>query len=321
MSEIKVAVGIDVSRDTLDVCLDSVVFDCSVSNDDTGFSELKNQLSHHAVSLILLESTGGYENPVVCFLQSCGYDVCVINPRQARDFARAMGRLAKSDSIDAKLLAQLASVINSRADRSRFVKPLSDRKRQALGHMVTRRRQIVGMISTERRRKATASKYGVSSIQQVIEFLQSQLKQVDSDISAHVAEHFSDISSLLMSVSGVGPATSGILIGAVPELGKLNRRQISALIGVAPFNRDSGHFRGYRRIWGGRSDVRNCLYMATLSAVRFNPALRVFYERLTASGKPRKVALTACMRKLLILLNCIARDGVPFDSTRGLPCE
>ncbi|END4607395.1 transposase, partial [Escherichia coli] len=178
-----------------------------------GFAELKTLLSMQQVSLVLLESTGGYEDAVVCFLQSLGYDVSVINPRQARDFARSMGRLAKTDRIDAELLAQLASVIDSRPDRARFVKKITDDRRRKLACMVTRRRQVVNMISTEQQRKSAASVYSTESINRVLSFLRSELKSIDADISLHVRSHFADISGLLASFKGIGPATIGVLLG------------------------------------------------------------------------------------------------------------
>ncbi|WP_213053951.1 IS110 family transposase [Escherichia coli] len=312
MSDTSVTVGIDVSKSSLDVSILPARICLTVTNDGAGFSELKKTLSLYQVSLVLLESTGGYENAVVCYLQTLGYSVSVINPRQARDFARSMGRLAKTDRIDAELLAQLAKVIDSRPDRDRFVKPLTDEKRRALADMVARRRQLVNLISTERQRKAVSSKYAVGSVDRVISFLRDELKRTDEDIALHVRSYFTDLSSLLVSFKGVGPATVGVLLGEVPELGKLNRRQISALIGVAPFNRDSGCMRGRRAVYGGRASVRNALYMPTLAAVRFNPVIREFYERLVSRGKSRKVAMVACMRRIVCILNAMLRDGSRF---------
>ncbi|HFO6752518.1 TPA: transposase, partial [Escherichia coli] len=208
-----VTVGIDVSKLTLDVHVSPAQLRQTLSNSDAGFEELKTLLSMQQVSLVLLESTGGYEDAVVCFLQSLGYDVSVINPRQARDFARSMGRLAKTDRIDAELLAQLASVIDSRPDRARFVKKITDDRRRKLACMVTRRRQVVNMISTEQQRKSAASVYSTESINRVLSFLRSELKSIDADISLHVRSHFADISGLLASFKGIGPATIGVLLG------------------------------------------------------------------------------------------------------------
>ncbi|EED1373382.1 IS110 family transposase, partial [Escherichia coli] len=267
---VKVNVGIDVSKDFLDVHVGDVALR-RVPNRSSGLSVLKRILSRYTVSLVLLESTGGYENLAVTYLQSLGYDVCVINPRQARNFALSMGRLAKTDKIDAQILCRLADVIDASPERSRFVKPLTDERRQRLVSMVRRRRQLCDLMIAERNRRAKTDVYGSESISTVLDFLTDEVARIDRDIAAHVGSCFSDISSLLQTFTGIGPVTASTLLGELPELGKLNRRQITALVGVAPFNRDSGYMRGRRRISGGRSGVRNVLFMAVLSAVRFNP--------------------------------------------------
>ncbi|EMV8550083.1 IS110 family transposase [Escherichia coli] len=284
-----------------------------VPNRSSGLSVLKRILSRYTVSLVLLESTGGYENLAVTYFQSLGYDVCAINPRQARDFARSMGRLAKTDKIDAHMLCRLADVIDASPERSRFVKPLTDERRQRLVSMVRRRRQLCDLMIAERNRRAKTDVYGSESISTVLDFLTDEVSRIDRDIAAHVGSCFSDISSLLQSFTGIGPVTASTLLGELPELGKLNRRQITALVGVAPFNRDSGYMRGRRRISGGRSGVRNVLFMAVLSAVRFNPVLKAFFARLVAAGKPKKVALVACMRRMVCILNAMLRDGSRFE--------
>ncbi|ELH9426438.1 IS110 family transposase [Escherichia coli] len=284
-----------------------------VPNRSSGLSVLKRILSRYTVSLVLLESTGGYENLAVTYLQSLGYDVCVINPRQARNFALSMGRLAKTDKIDAQILCRLADVIDASPERSRFVKPLTDERRQRLVSMVRRRRQLCDLMIAERNRRAKTDVYGSESISTVLDFLTDEVSRIDRDIAAHVGSCFSDISSLLQSFTGIGPVTASTLLGELPELGKLNRRQITALVGVAPFNRDSGYMRGRRRISGGRSGVRNVLFMAVLSAVRFNPVLKAFFARLVAAGKPKKVALVACMRRMVCILNAMLRDGSRFE--------
>ncbi|EKQ5230956.1 IS110 family transposase, partial [Escherichia coli] len=298
---VKVNVGIDVSKDFLDVHVGNVALR-RVPNRSSGLSVLKRILSRYSVSLVLCESTGGYENLAVTYFQSLGYDVCVINPRQARDFARSMGRLAKTDRIDAQILCRLADVIDVSPERTRFVKPLTDERRQRLVSMVRRRRQLCDLMISERNRRAKTDSYGSESINTVLDFLTAEIARIDRDISAHVGSCFSDISSLLQSFTGIGPVTASTLLGELPELGKLNRRQITALVGVAPFNRDSGYMRGRRRISGGRSGVRNVLFMAVLSAVRFNPVLKAFFARLVAAGKPKKVALVACMRRMVCIL-------------------
>ncbi|ELF4762696.1 IS110 family transposase [Escherichia coli] len=309
---VKVNVGIDVSKDFLDVHVGDVALR-RVPNRSSGLSVLKRILSRYTVSLVLLESSGGYENLAVTYFQSLGYDVCAINPRQARDFARSMGRLAKTDKIDAHMLCRLADVIDASPERSRFVKPLTDERRQRLVSMVRRRRQLCDLMIAERNRRAKTDVYGSESISTVLDFLTDEVSRIDRDIAAHVGSCFSDISSLLQSFTGIGPVTASTLLGELPELGKLNRRQITALVGVAPFNRDSGYMRGRRRISGGRSGVRNVLFMAVLSAVRFNPVLKAFFARLVAAGKPKKVALVACMRRMVCILNAMLRDGSRFE--------
>ena len=313
---VKVNVGIDVSKDFLDVHVGNVALR-RVPNRSSGLSVLKRILSRYSVSLVLCESTGGYENLAVTYFQSLGYDVCVINPRQARDFARSMGRLAKTDRIDAQILCRLADVIDVSPERARFVKPLTDERRQRLVSMVRRRRQLCDLMISERNRRAKTDSYGSESINTVLDFLTAEVARIDRDISAHVASCFSDISYLLQSFTGIGPVTVSTLLGELPELGKLNRRQITALVGVAPFNRDSGYMRGRRRISGGRSGVRNVLFMAALSAVRFNPVLKAFFARLVAAGKPKKVALVACMRRMVCILNAMLRDGSRFEVAVG----
>ncbi|EES4390272.1 IS110 family transposase [Escherichia coli] len=313
---VKVNVGIDVSKDFLDVHVGNVALR-RVPNRSSGLSVLKRILSRYSVSLVLCESTGGYENLAVTYFQSLGYDVCVINPRQARDFARSMGRLAKTDRIDAQILCRLADVIDASPERTRFIRPLTDERRQHLVSMVRRRRQLCDLMTAERNRRAKTDDYGSESISTVLDFLTDEVARIDRDIAAHVGSCFSDISSLLQTFTGIGPVTASTLLGELPELGKLNRRQITALVGVAPFNRDSGYMRGRRRISGGRSGVRNVLFMAALSSVRFNPVLKAFFTRLVAAGKPKKVALVACMRRMVCILNAMLRDGSRFEVAVG----
>ncbi|HEL8025867.1 TPA: transposase [Escherichia coli] len=310
----KVNAAIDVSKDYLDVHVGDV--SCRrFPNNTRGLSTLKRILSRFDISLVLLESTGGYENLAVTYLQMVGYDVCVVNPRHARDFAKAMGRMAKTDKIDAEMLCRFADLIDARPDRARFVKPLTDERREYLNVLVRRRRQLVGLKITERQHKAApvVSSVGIADIDEVIAFLDSRIDIIDREIESHVKSCFSDVSVILCSFTGVGPATAGTLIGALPELGKLNRRQISALTGVAPFNHDSGKMRGRRVISGGRADVRKVLFMAAMSATRFNPVIKSFYTRLINAGKPKKVAIVACMRRIVCILNAMLRDGTCFN--------
>ncbi len=281
-------------------------------------STLKRILSRYNVSLVLLESTGGYESLAVSYLQACGYDVCVINPRHARDFARAMGRLAKTDKIDAEMLCRFADIIDARPDRERFVKPLTDSRREHLNALVRRRRQLVDLRITEMQHKSApaVTSFGISDINEVINYLNSRISDIDREINKHVKSCFSDVSDILISFKGIGPSSVSAIIGELPELGKINRRQISALVGVAPYNRDSGNMRGRRSVSGGRSGVRNILFMAALSAIRFNPVIKSFYSRLINAGKPKKVAVVACMRRIICILNAMLRDGSEFNAAR-----
>ncbi len=312
---VKVNAAIDVSKDYLDVHAGDVSFR-RFPNNTRGLSTMKRMLSRFDISLVLLESTGGYENLAVMYLQGLGYDVCVVNPRHARDFAKAMGRMAKTDKIDAEMLCRFADLIDARPDRARFVKPLTDERREYLNALVRRRRQLVDLKVTERQHKSApvVSSAGIADINEVIAFLDSRIDIIDREIAAHVSTCFSDVSEILCSFTGVGPATAGTLIGGLPELGKLTRRQISALTGVAPFNHDSGRMRGRRVISGGRADVRKVLFMAAMSAVRFNPVIKSFYARLINVGKPKKLALVACMRRIVCILNAMLRDGTRFNS-------
>ena len=239
----------------------------------------------------------------------------VINPRQARDFAKAMGYLAKTDAIDARMLAQLAQVLAAHPERARFVKVLADAEQQRLQALVLRRTQLIGMLAAEHQRLSTSHAAARKSIEKLIVVIRKQLKDIEAQLAAHIERHHADVAALLQSVAGVGPATAAMLIAELPELGSLNRRQIAALVGVAPFAHDSGKMRGKRMIGGGRAQVRRSLYMAALAATRFNPVIARFYQRLLASGKPKKVALVACMRKLLTILNAMLRSDKPWDAS------
>ncbi|MEX3937873.1 IS110 family transposase [Paraburkholderia phymatum] len=310
-----ITVGIDVSKATLDVAIGVKTTPLSVSNKADGFDTLLEELARHRVALIVLEATGGLEMAVACVLQAAGYAVAVINPRQARDFARAMGKLAKTDRIDARILAQLGEVIERHPDREKFVKTLPTIEQQALAAIVARRRQLITMLVSERNRLALAHAQTRKSIETIIEALKDEIARIESEMGGHIHSHFADLSALLRTVKGVGDATISVVIAEVPELGKLTRREISSLIGVAPINRDSGTMRGKRTIFGGRGSVRRVLYMAALVAARHNPVIRLFYRRLVEAGKPKKVALVACMRKLLTILNAMVKAGRPWDAS------
>ncbi|EJH1737680.1 IS110 family transposase [Escherichia coli] len=273
------------------------------------------ELRKHSVALILMEATGGLEAAVACSLQADGFEVAVVNPRQARDFARAMGYLAKTDRIDARVLAQMAEVIHRHPERERFIRALPDAERQVLAAMVVRRRQLIAMLVAERNRLHPAHPQSRKSINIIIQALENELARIDEDMNRHIQSHFKELTERLSSIKGVGTITAAALLAEVPELGRLSRREISALIGVAPVNRDSGTMRGRRTIFGGRAGPRTVLYMATLVATRFNPVIKAFYMRLLAAGKAKKVALVACMRKLLTILNAMLRKNEEWNES------
>lgn len=304
-------VGIDVSKATLDVAVNSSIVQFSVSNDADGFDAIIAELKKYPVALILMEATGGLEAAVACALQAESFEVAVINPRQARDFAKAMGYLAKTDRIDARVLTQMAEVINRHPERERFIKAIPDAQRQILAAMVVRRRQLIAMLVAERNRLYPAHPQSRKSINIIIGALEIELSRIDDDMNNHIRIHFKALAERLSRIKGIGTMTVAALLAEVPELGHLSRRKISALVGVAPVNRDSGMMRGRRTIFGGRAGVRSALYMAT----RFNPAIRGFYTRLVESGKVKKVALVACMRKLLTILNAMLRKNEDWDDS------
>lgn len=306
-------VGIDVAKETFEAALGVGGKVVSFRNDDSGHESLILQLKEHAPALVVMEATGGYEAPLAGAIQGAGFLVAVINPKQARDFAKSMGYLAKTDRIDAMALAHLAQVIDARADRERFLLPAPDAEREHLAALATRRRQLIEMRTAERNRLAISHKAARESIKAVIRALESQIDDLDIQMTHHVRTHYADIAAVLESAKGVGGNTAACLIGELPELGRLSNRQIAKLVGVAPLNRDSGRYRGKRTIVGGRAEIRASLYMPTWTAIRHNPVIRAFYERLTKAGKPKKVALIACMRKLLVILNAMIRDRKRWD--------
>ena len=301
MTEAGGFVGIDVAKAELEVVVRPSGARWTVTNNASGLAQLQERLQAAAPSLIVLEATGGYEVAVVAALATAALPVVVLNARQVRDFARATGRLAKTDAIDAGVLAHFAEVVRPP------VRPLPDAMTQDLQAWLTRRRQLVDMLLAEEERRSRAPRAIQRQIDQHVRWLRAQLGAVEKDVAQTLRESpvWREKEDLLRSVPGVGPILTTTLLGDVPELGQLNRKQIAALIGVAPLNRDSGTYRGRRAVWGGRARVRATLYMATLTAARYNPLIRAFYERLVAAGKPKKVALTACMRKLLTILNAM----------------
>jgi len=307
-------VGIDVSRQVLEVASRLEAKTWQASNDVAGIEQLVEQLAAIQPALVVLEATGGYESEAACALQASGLAVAVVNPRAARDFARAMGALAKTDALDARMLAAFAGVLHRHPERERFVKPLADAELQRLQALVLRRRQLVQMLTSGRQRLRISHAAARPSIERHVEFLRHELEDSDAEVAAHVGRHHAELAAALASVPGIGAASVAVLLAELPELGQLDRRRIAALVGAAPLNRDSGHMRGQRAIWGGRADVRRALDRATLVAVRHNPVLQAYYERLLAAGK-RKKALVAAMRKLLTMPNAIARRGSQWDPT------
>jgi transposase len=310
-------VGIDVAKAHVDAkVIGAPLKRQRFSNDEEGHSELISALQPLDCRLVVMEATGGYEAVLACALQAAGFAVAVVNPRQVRDFAKSLGRLAKTDAIDAQVLAEYAQVLLRRPDLERFLKPLTTQEQQVLAALVTRRRQLLAMRTSERQRLSFAVAEVRPSLEAMILAIQAQLDDVEAQMTGYVKEHFGALDALLRSASGIGPVASATLIAELPELGKLNRRQISALVGIAPMAQDSGNSRGRRRIVGGRFDVRRVMYMAALVASRSNPVIKAFYDRLVAAGKLPKVALVACMRKLLTTLNAMVRQQTPW---RAIP--
>lgn len=303
-------VGIDVAKQALDYASDPVGLQGRVENNPDGIAQLINLLQTQPVKLVVLEATGGLEVPVVAALLSAGLPVAVVNPRQVRHFARATGQLAKTDRIDGRILAQFGRAVRPR------VAQLPDEASQALAALVTRRRQVIDMLTAEHNRLTSTHPSQRAHLQAHIDWLEAELKGLDQDLDQQIRQSpvWKAKDEQLRSTPGVGPVLSHTLLADLPELGQLDRQQIAALVGVAPFNHDSGQAHGRRQVWGGRAQVRSVLYMAALSARRFNPVIRAFYERLIQAGKPFKVAVTACMRKLLTILNAMVKHGTLWQA-------
>lgn len=302
-------IGVDVSQGWLDVALRPEGRVWRAANTKRGAAELAVELAALEPALVVLEPTGGLEAEVLEALAGVGLRAAPVNPRRVRDFARATGRLAKTDALDAALLAEYGE---------RLRPPARERPSaaaQALRALVVRRRQLVKLLTAERNRLRRGHTAVRGEMVEHIAWLERAVERVEVEAQAALRAEpvWRERAALLRSVPGVGPTLTLTLLAELPELGRLDRRRIAALVGVAPDNRDSGARRGQRRIWGGRAAVRAALYMAALSAVRWNPAIRACYERLRAAGKPAKVALVACMRKLLTILNAVLRDGVPWQ--------
>ena len=303
-------VGIDVSKAQVDVAVRPTGQRWVVSYDDSGVEELVSQMANLGPVMVLLEATGGLELPLVAALAAAALPVVVVNPRQTRQFARATGTLAKTDSLDAAVLAHFADAVRPP------VRPLKDEETQVLNSLLARRNQVMTMLVSEKNRLGTAISAVRPRIEAHIAWLEQELSDSGQDLRETLRRSpvWREKDDLLRTVPGVGEQLSLTLLAHLPELGTLNRREIAALVGVAPFNRDSGTFRGKRAVWGGRSRVRGALYMGTLSATRCNPVIRDFYQRLLAAGKPKKVALVACMRKMLVILNAMVKTGQPWHS-------
>lgn len=302
-------VGIDVSKAQLDVASHGSPTRWTFANDAEGCAALAELLIPLAPALVVMEATGGYEMACASTLVAAGLPVVVVNPRRVRDFAKADNRLAKSDPLDAAVLAHFACAMKPQP------RPLPDTALQELKALVGRRSELQLMLTMERNRLRGSLPIREASLRDHIAWLQRELKAVDDEIARRIRSSpvWREKDGLVRSVPGVGPATSGMLVANLPELGTLNRQQIAALVGVAPFKRDSGQRQGERAIWGGRAEVRATLYMAALVATRFNPVIRAHYQHLRQAGKKPKVALIACLRKLLCILNMIVRTGRPWD--------
>ena len=306
-------IGIDVAKATLDIAAVPGGETWAVTNDDAGLQELVPRLLALTQKLVVLEATGGIESAMVAALAKAGIPVVVANPRQVRDFAKALGRLAKTDALDAAILAEFAQRVRPEP------RALPDETTQLLDSLLTRRRQLIDMLTAERNRLGFARAPVKRDLLQHIRWLEKRLGDVDNDLHdvLRTSPLYQAKITLLQSVPGVGPITALTLVAALPELGRLSRREIAALVGVAPLNRDSGTLRGKRLIWGGRAPVRAALYMAAFAGVRWNPVLRQFYTRLRAAGKPFKVAVTACMRKLLTILNAMMQHQQPWHAQQA----
>jgi transposase len=306
VSDVLHAIGIDVCKRFLDIYLYPTGKSWRVPNTIVGLLSVRSQLPEpDQVKRIVLESTGGYEREAALWLTQSGYPVAVINARQGRNFARAMNQQAKTDQVDAQVLALFGDRLMPP------VRPLATEAQQQLDDLVTRRRQLVDIQSAERNRMSLLRGKAQANVERHIEWLSEQIQELDEEIETQIqaSNAWRQTQKLVLSVPGVGKVMAATLLSALPELGQLSHKQIAALVGVAPFNCDSGQMKGKRRVFGGRANVRQVLFMATMVAVRYNPVLQAFYERLLERGKLKKVALVACMHKLLTILNAIVKQG------------
>jgi transposase len=301
-------VGIDVSKSSLDLCIEPAGQMSQLIYDEAGIRQVVNHLKKINPTLIVIEATGGLEIRIATELAGINLPVAVINPRQARDFAKATGQLAKTDQVDAKMLAAFARAIRPKA------RPLRDLDTRVLNDLVSRRRQLVDMRVQETLRLSTASKPLLKSLKKHIDWLDKRIVEIDNDLTRRLrnSEVWQTKNDLLLSIPGVGEVTTLTMLAKCPELGTMNRREIAALIGVAPLANDSGKHCGKRFVWGGRADVRSVLYMATISAIRCNDTIKTFAQRLKETGKPPKVVIVACMRKLLTIMNAMMKNNRPW---------
>jgi transposase len=304
-----VYVGIDVSKASLDIAVRPISEQWRIDNGEKGIDRLVIRLNALSTTLITLEATGSIEMPVVSALGAAGLPVVVVNPRQVRDFAKAIGKLAKTDLLDAEVLALFAERVRPTP------RPLPNAEAQALSALLSRRRQIITMLTAERNRLSKVLASIRPGVQEHIDWLKEKLRSIDIELAQtlHHCPLWRERESLLRSVPGVGPVLTLTLLAELPELGILDRKQIAALVGVAPLNRDSGILRRKRTAWGGRAPIRSALYMATVVATRFNPVIRSFYHRLCTAGKAKKLAITACMRKLITILNAMLKHHIPWN--------
>jgi transposase len=303
-------VGIDVAKERLDVHIRPAGEAFAVARDGEGLAMLATRLGALGPRLVVLEATGGFEVMVAAALAAAQLPLAVVNPRQIRDFARATGQLAKTDALDAAVIAHFAEAVHPEP------RPVPDEQARALGELVARRRQVVEMIGAEsHRRRQLTQRRVLRRVDRHLAVLQEELSEIERELDGSIrgTPAWRENDDLLKSVPGIGPAVARTLLAELPELGTLGRKQIAALVGVAPLNRDSGTMRGRRTTWGGRATVRTALYMAALVAARHNPVIAAFYQRLRTKGKPAKVALVACMHKLLLILNAILRDRRPWQ--------
>lgn len=307
-------VGVDMAKKEFVWAIHGEPQTCALTNDEAGFQALLHALRGKDIGLVVLEATGGLERPLAGWLLHHELAVAVVNPRAAREFARSMGHLAKTDAIDALALAHYAQTLAGKADQQgvRFTPP--SEQVQQLQARVARRAQLLNIRTAEKNRLSTAIRSLQPSIRAVIRTLEREIAKLDKDIDSLLHKHFKAQAAAFEQIKGVGITTCATLLAFMPELGTVSGARAAKLAGLAPLNRDSGQTRGRRHVWGGRSIVRCALYMATLSAVRYNAVIKTFYERLLAAGKPKKVALTACSHKLMRILNAMARTGAPWDS-------